>query len=1162
MPKTLVLALASAVLCCGQESRGSILGRVADSSGAVVSGARVQAVETASNVKASSATNMTGSYEIPYLLPGTYSVSVEMAGFKTSVRSGIELRINDRLTLDFTLEVGDVSQSVVVTGETPLLEAATASVSMVMNERLVRSLPVNGGNPFYLARLSPGINTTGGPASGNPNGQGFATTTLIVNGTRSGSSEVSMDGSPNMIDNKNAYSPPQDLVQEFKMHTASYDASLGHSTGATVNLTMLSGANELHGTAYYLDTRVAATGWFSNRWLYDTSTGPVTDLKRQLANPGLLRQRWGATLRGPVRLPFYHGRNKTFYSFGYEGLNIKVNESFTGTVPLPEQRIGDFSGLLKLGAQYQIYDPATIAPAANGRFSRLPLAGNVIPASRIHPIAAKIATFWPAPNTPGTADGMQNFFTIRAQDRTFLSLVGRLDHNFSGNHRFFFRVNHNQYDENLQEMPTIASGTTLDRTGYGAVLDDVYVFNPELLLNVRYGITYQNPRTTPFSRGFDLLSLGFPSRLLDEIRSKNNPEGLAFPQVDVDGITSLGEGGGNTRKYAYHNLAATLTKMRGNHSVRVGVDFRVMRENAYNFGAIAPRLAFSSSYTRGPLDNSAAAPMGQGLASMLFGVPTGGNMDVNASSAEQSTFTGLFVHDDWRITPRLTLNAGVRYEYEGAVTERYNRSIQNFDFGVASPVEAAVRANYARSPLPEVPLSQFRLMGGLTFAGVNGAPRALWKPDRNNLAPRIGLAYRLDSKTVLRAGYGVFFEQNGIDRRGVNQGGFNQSTPLIASLDNGLTFAATLSNPFPNGLQMPVGAAGGLYTFLGRGVSFFNQNPLNPYMQRWSFAVQRELPRRILAQVSYVGNRGTKIGTNVQLDATPRQYLSTSPVRDQPVIDYLSAQVANPFAGVPAFAGTGLAAVRVSRAQLLAPYPHFTGITSSFANGFSYYHSLQLQSEKRFSSGLTFQANWTWSKFMEAASYLNDTDLRPEKVISSEDYPHRVTVSALYELPIGRGRRVFGSARGFVNQAIGGWQVQGFYEGQSGQALGFGNSIFYGNLHDIPLPKSQRTAERWFNVNAGFERDNRKRLQNNIRTLNSRFNGVRGDGINSFDLSLFKNFQVTEKVRAEFRAEAYNAFNHVGFLPPNTTPTSTAFGSIDKQNQGSRVLAFGVKVLF
>lgn len=1161
---TIVLLFFSLQGARAQESRGSIIGRVVDSSGGVLIGAQVSAVNVATNTGPSSISNNEGNYEIPYLNPGTYLVTAELPGFKKSVRQGIVLRVNDRMTLDFALDVGEVAESVVVTGETPLLQSASASLGMVMDDRRITELPLIGGNAFYQTRLSAGVLPTGGHSAGNPSDYGAATG-VVVSGTRSNSSEVTLDGAPNMYEGNAAYSPPQDLVQELKVQTSTFDASLGHASGAVVNVSVKSGTNKPHGSMYYFDSRIRAVPWFSNRFLHDPATGPITEEKKSQANPGWLHKRWGATFTGPVVLPhIYDGHNRTFFSAGFEGLFIRRQATFTGTVPTLEERQGDFSSLLRLGPQYQIYDPATIAPAPNGRFSRRPFPGNIIPPERINPVAKKILGYWPLPNVAGTADGRQNFFRIQNEDKDYASWLTRVDHNLSENHRMFFRFNQNIYDVILQTLPTIALGNRTHQPGWGAVLDDVYVFNSQLLLNMHYGVTVMRIGVSRYSQGFDLLSLGLPKKLVDEINAKNKPAGLAFPQTVVDGsaYTGLGADGGNDRTIAYQSIGGTVTKIRGNHSFRFGGEFRLMRENGFNYGNVAPRFDFGNNWTRGPLDTSTGAPIGQGLASFLLGIPTAGSVNINDSRAQQSTFSGIFIQDDWKVGRRLTVNLGLRYEFESPATERFNRSLRGFSRDAVNPIATEALANYARAPIAEVPLSSFRTIGGLTFAGAGGESRGLWRPDKNNFAPRIGFAYLLSKSTVVRGGYGVFFDLLGVDQQDVNQGGFNQSTNLTPSLNNGLTFVGTLSDPFPAGLQVPGGAAGGLRTFLGRGISFFNEEPLNAYMQRWSLSFQHEWPGRILMDVTYVGNRGNKIAVSRELNPIPRNYLSTSPERDQATIDFLAAQVPNPFFGIRDFAGTSLGNVRVARSQLLRPFPHFQGIIVNQPIGFSWYHAMQVQAERRFSKGVALQLGYTWSKFMEATSFLNDTDPAPAKVISDQDYPMRLTISVIHELPVGRGKAYWSALPAYVDLLVGGWQMQGTFEGQSGQALGFGNAIFNGDLHSIVIPRTRRTVQKWFNTEAGFRRD-AKVLANNIRTLSSRFTGIRGDGINNFDLSFFKNFAVKERYKAQFRMEAYNALNHVQFAGPNTTPTSTAFGTISgEKGHGQRQLTFALKLLF
>jgi hypothetical protein len=1160
----LCLFLFPAAAVC-QESRASVTGIVTDQLGAAVPRAKVVATNTSTGTSASAITNDSGTYDIPYLLPGPYRVTIEMAGFKKAVRDGIELRVNDRIPLDFTLAIGDVAESVTVSAEAPLLESTSASVGMVLDERRVTEFPVVGGNPFYLARLSPGVLSSGGRSAGNPMDVGAATD-VIVNGTRGGSSEVMVDGSPNMTNRSAVFSPPQDLVQEIKVQTATFDASIGHAAGAMTNVNMKSGTNDFHGTAFLKDSRIRAVPWFTNRFLYDPKTGPVTPEKIALNVPTWLHQLWGATVTGPVILPgLYNGRNRTHWTFGYDGLQIIRNLTFTGTVPTLDERRGDFSSLLRLGANYQIYDPATIQTAPNGRFSRQPLPGNIIPASRLDPVALNLLKYYPDPNQPGTADGRDNYFRTRSINRYNRTLTSRLDHSFSEKNRIMFRWNTNQHDNQTDTLPGPASGDILDRTGWGAVLDDVHVVSSNFLINLRYGITYLSNKTTRRSQGFDLASLGFSPTLINEIKTKNVEAGIAFPEIVIDGsaYSNLGANGGTAPVSNYHNAIATITHIVGSHSLRYGAEFRWQMETNYAYGNVAPRLEFAQAYTRGPLDTSPTAPIGQGLASMLFGIPTGGRININASSAQQSTYSGFFIQDDWRLSSKLTLNIGLRYEYESPTTERYDRSIRDFDFDSPSPVSQQALANYAKNPIAELPVSEFKTLGGLRFVGAGGQPRGLWRSDRNNLSPRFGFAYTVNKRTVLRGGYGIFYDVIGIDRIDVNQGGFSQPTNVIASLDNGLTYRLKLTNPFPDGLEVPPGNSQGLNTFLGRGVTYFYEKPLNPYNQRWALSLQQELPARVLVEAAYVGNRGVHLSTTREFDPVPRQYLSTSPERDQATIDHLAFQTPNPFSGIPEFTGTGRANVRIRRDELLRPNPHFSSIGASISNGTSWYHSLQVRAEKRMSQGLTFQSSWTWSKLMQAITYLNDTDPRPQRVISDQDYTHRFAFNAIWEVPVGRGHRLLGNARGFLQGLAGGWQFQGWYEGQTGDVLNFGNIIFRGDLKNIPIPVSERRAERWFNVDAGFERDSRNALASNIRTFPSYFSGIRADGINNFDLPMFKNYTIKERYTIQFRMETFNTLNHVQFDAPNTGPYSTAFGTITaEKGHGQRQVTFGLKLLF
>jgi outer membrane receptor protein involved in Fe transport len=978
-------------------------------------------------------------------------------------------------------------------------------------------------------------------------------------GTRTRSWELTLDGASLLQKNAQiSLSPPPEALQEFRVQTAVYDASIGRFTGAHINMVLKSGSNQLHGNLVFshLSRPLMTRSFFINRSIFDTLTGPVTKQKVDSLWPPQRNNRYRGTVSGPASLPkLYNGRNRTFWMYSLDVLDRKRTQGSYATVPTAAQRSGDFSALLGLGSQYQIYDPATIAPAPNGRFSRQPFAGNRIPSNRLDSIARRLLENYPLPNVTGTADGRNNFATPGLAVVDYAAHIFRIDHSINDNHRFYVSGTYmNNPFDNGKLFDNNATGSLGNYSQRSASFDDVITARSDLIFNLRYNVNRFLNTPAPYSKGFDLGALGIAARLVNQL----DPSMTTLPQLVIDGYTTLGGGGYSNTANTNHTIAGSATHLRGNHTLRLGAELRVLQENGVNYGNLSPRYDFVSTWTRGPLDSSPAAPIGQGLASFLLGIPTGGGIDRNASYAEQSNYLGLFLQDDWKLTRKLTLNLGVRYELELATTERFNRANRGFDFSTPNPIQEAARANYSRSPIPELPASQFRTTGGLLFAGVGATPRSLWDADRNNFAPRIGLAYQLRPTTVVRAGYGVFFESLGADRTDVPQQGFSQRTSLVPSLDSGLTFRATLANPFPDGLLEPASATAGLRTFLGRSVSFFLPTRKPGYTQRWSLGIQQQLPDRVLVEIGYVGTRGTGLGVSESLNALPAAYLSASPFRDQARIDFLSQAVANPFFGLADFAGSSLQGQTVQRAQLLSPYPHFTGVGTASSAGFSWYHSLQVRAEKRLSRGFTMNASYTWSKFMQAIEMLNESDLHPHHVISDQDRPHRIVVTAIYELPFGRGKKWLAGAPAVVNQLVGGWSVQGIFTGQSGPPIGFGNIAFYGDVHSLVLPRSQRRVERWFNTEAGFERDSRRQLASNIRTFPLRLTGLRADGFNNWDFSLLKNIKLRENVTFQLRAEATDALNHAMFAPPNTSPPSTLFGQVTAiQGVEQRKIAVG-----
>ncbi|HXW07081.1 MAG TPA: TonB-dependent receptor, partial [Vicinamibacterales bacterium] len=710
-------------------------------------------------------------------------------------------------------------------------------------------------------------------------------------------------------------------------------------------------------------------------------------------------------------------------------------------------------------------------------------------------------------------------------------------------------------------------GNFLYRINDGVTYDHVYTMNPSSLLNVRAGWQrFQEPNIRQH-QGFDPASLGFPSSVASEFGGAQY-----MPRFDFDSLSDFGDNLGGDTTHSIYSFQPTVTQMFGRHSVRAGYDLRLYEEDSVNPNRQAGQYDFRSNFTRA--QDNAAGLFGQDIASFMLGIPTGGAIDRNAGRLNHTWYHGLFIQDDWKLSDRLTLNLGLRYEYEGATTDSDDRNARGFDPAAAVSIAAAARAAYAAAPIPELPVSQFDVAGGIQFAG--GGSSGFWNADGNNIQPRVGFAYQLDDRSVLRGGWGIYTVPFIIS--GVYQPGFSQATSIVPTLDNGLTIRATLANPYPDGVQEPPGATLGADTFLGQNVSRFA--PLdfdNAQNMRYTIGVQRELPNQWLVEGSYVGSRGWDLTTNIDVNNVPVEYLSTSPQRDQATINFLTQQVANPFRGL--IPGTGFNGATIQRQQLLRPFPHFGNVQTNNDDGTSTYHSAQFKVEKRFTRGYTVLAAYTWSSFKERTNLLNPTDTVYEERFSNFDVPHRFVISGIWELPFGRGRRYAGDAVGLTNALIGGWSVQAIGQLQSGRPIDFGNVYFNGDPDSLKTDYSGDTNDPVFDTSGFYfhdaavqtngvddpakqRNDQRIRLANNVRYFPSRPANVRGQGLHLWDISIVKRVEFTDRVRMQFHVEFLNAFNHPVFNNPTTDPTNANFGKVTSQNNLPRDIQLAAKIVF
>jgi hypothetical protein len=1144
-----LVVLAFATSARAQDFRGTITGRISDAQGGRLPGATVTATNVATNVGSTTTTGAEGQYTISYLTPGMYSVSVEMSGFKRLVRENIEVRVGDRVTVDLSLDVGQLEETVSVTAESPLLELGSGSAGQVIDERRISLMPLSDGNPFVLSRLVPGVAYTGDLKFSRPF-DNAGTSSINADGS-TGGNEFTLDGSPNMTSGRRvAFVPPAGAVQEFKVETASFDAADGHTAGAMVNVTLKSGTNLLKGEGYYYvrDEKLSATDFFVN--------------KSGEEKPALSYERFGGHFGGPLR------RDRTFFFGALEWLYDEFPEPGPQTVPTDAMRNGDFSALLAQGIQ--IYNPYT-ARQVGARVVRDPFPGNIIPPNMISPIAGEYLEYFPRPNQPGNAQGRDNYFSTNPRTDDFYSISLRMDHRLTERQQVFVRYTRNDRVEARGNWAGEVNGTRpvgnfLYRINDGVTYDHVYTMNPSSLLNVRAGWQrFQEPNIRQH-QGFDPASLGFPSPVVAQFGGAQY-----FPRFDFDSLSDYGDNLASDTTHSIYSFQPTMTKMFGRHSVRVGYDLRLYDEDSINPNRQAGQYDFRSNFTRAQ-DNSAAL-FGQDIASFMLGIPTGGGIDRNAGRLNNIWYHGLFIQDDWKVSDRLTLNLGLRYEYEGAPYESDNRNARGFDPAAGVSIAASAQAAYAAAPIPEVPVSQFNVAGGIQFASDQN--RGFWDADADNIQPRAGFAYQLDDRSVLRGGWGIYTVPF-VFSNGVFQPGFSQATSIVPTLDNGLTIRATLDQPWPDGVIDPPGASLGANTFLGQNLSRFA--PLdfkNAQNMRYTIGVQRELPHQWLVEGSYVGSKGWDLTTNIDLNNVPAQYLSTSAQRDQATINHLTQQVTNPFRGL--LPGTGSNGSTIQRQQLLRPFPHFGNVQSYNDDGTSTYHSAQFKIEKRFTRGYTILAAYTWSSFKERTNPLNPTDTEYEERYSNFDVPHRFVISGIWELPFGQGRR-WADSGGLTNALVGGWSVQAIGQLQSGRPIDFGNVYFSGDPASLTADYSGDTNDPVFDTSGFYfhdaavqtngvvdpvkqRNDQRIQLAQNIRYFPSR-PGLRGQGLNLWDISIVKRAQFNGRVRMQFHVEFLNAFNHPVFNNPNTDPRNASFGKVTSQNNLPRDIQLAAKIVF
>jgi hypothetical protein len=1163
----LLLALASGAVA--QEFRATVKGQVVDTSGAALPGATVTVRNQETGEVGTAVTNGEGNYTLPFLRPGRYSVTVEMSGFQKFTQADMRLEVSQVAVINAKLGVGGLTESVNVSAEAPLLETSNANRGTVIDQARIAELPLQSRSPMALATLVAGVNYNAQAIYLRPFDNG-ALADWSMNGGQNRNNEFLLDGAPNNANqsgNNIAYVPPAEAVQEFKVSTNTYDAQYGRTAGGVVNMSLKSGTNSFHGVGYDFMRR---KGLAANSFLLNARNAPKTDQ---------YIDQYGFSVDGPIF------KNKTFFLFTGEKYREGTPAPLNNTTPTPAMRTGDFSGLVDAtGKPIIIYDPAT-GRDVNGVWTRDPFPGNRIPADRISATAKAIMKYYPDPNyvAAGSAPWQNNLdYPEHFNKDLFWNWVGKVDHNFSANDRAFFRWGENERNE-VRNTTAIRSGPAqngqlpLWRANRALVGDWVHIFGAGTVFNLRASYTYFLEWSySQDSLNFDATEF-WPAGLVQQLPSKQI--GGIFPVINVEDYVGLSRGSAPNRNRNY-TLQPNVSLNRGKHNIRTGLDARWTNVFAENYNNSGGNISFTRAFTRSTL-NSTSVLEGNGFASFLLGAASSGSVDVNPKPHYEWFYAAPWIQDDWRLSNRLSLNLGFRWDFNGSVKEADNMLNYVFDPTIVNPVSARVGQP---------------VMGGITFAGVNGAPERPWKFDKDNYQFRVGAAYSLNDKTVIRGGWGKYFLNP--TGQGFNNG-FSNTTSLIASNDGNRTPTYALDNPFPNGIQAPPGSSLGPLTLLGRGPGFVNPDFVIPNVHQFSAGVQRELPGRISLEVTYAGSRSHDIEGNWggfnEPSAAFQAQCDVTLGGSRTLCDQL---LPNPYLNVPGFEGTTrFTNTTLSRFELSRPFPAFTGISKNQLNeGKMKYDSMQFVANKRWQKGVTINVGYTWvPRWTEDGAntttgignaYVDEVSLLRNHGPYFSQRKHRITASGVWELPWYRNEK---SVLGYL---LGGWSIAPAFVYQSGQPWDMPNNVDLApgvDLKDIALSGKkegqfiygvkpcigQRNAttgkydllsvstaygctEPYFLVREAFQR----------RTAMFRYDEFRRPGFWQVDMNFAKSTRITEHTRMQIRLEAFNLFNSPMYDERNynQTTTSADFGRINRnltgQSNFQRFVQLGFRFIF
>jgi hypothetical protein len=1140
----LTALLASTLNLPAQSIYGSLRGAITDSQGGVIAGAKVTMMDEGTSQSRSSVTNTAGEFSFASVTPGNYKLIAEAPGFKKFERTGVVVNTQAAVSVDVKLEVGAVTESVMVTEEVPLLETASASQGQTVDRQKLVDLPNLGRNPFMMSRLAPTVQQVGNPAYNRMQDQSGSSQISINGGPVRGNNYL-IDGVPiTDFSNRAIIIPSLEAVSEMKVQYSTYDSEMGRTGGGMFNTLLKSGTNEIHGS---LMGYMRQTDWLANTFFNNRNGQGITD--QPFRN-------YGGSVGAPIIIPkVYSGKNRTFFWLGFEGYRDTQAASREQYTPTALERVGDFSQTRNsAGALLTIYDPLTTQ--ADG--SRTPFAGNIIPTNRIDAVGRNIAATYMAPNkaTGGKYYGDSNLAGAGPLSSKADQKFAKFDHQITNWWRAslsYMRYNSAEPGENPH--PTISSPDQwlLSRYVDATAVNSTITPSSTWVVAFRYGFNRFPNIGTQKSQNYNLAGLGFNNAFVKDVPSQT------FPNVTMQNAYSLGTN--NNFNYVHHskNLGVSASKYLGRHSIKFGYDFRRLHADGLDFGNSSGAFTFDNRFTRAN-SNSSTSASGADMADMLLGAPAGATGYIPTKLFQYVDYHAFYIHDDFRLTPKLTLNLGLRWERETGLRETQNNLITSFDATATNPISST---------------SGVDTKGVFLFAG-KGGPTTTGSPNLNKWSPRIGVAYQLNAKTVIRGGYGIFWAPNFYVGSPFNSEGITATTAPSVSNDGNKTPAVSLTNPFPNGLDKPIGNSLGALTGIGKPMTVFSPTASSPRVQQFSVEVQRQVANGWVGSVGYSGSRTADLTwttASLNMNQLNPSFFSQGAA--------LTQAVANPYYQKGGLGVIGNATV--ARNQLLRPFPQYASVNFSFDDfNKAQYDSMVLKIQKSMSYGMTLVSAYTLSKNYDMGgggpgNNLNSGNSGPQDVYSMfGEYglsylhsPHRWTNAITYELPFGKGKMLASGVSRGLDYVIGGWSVNAVSTVQTGYPLMIymnnnGNSAL-GTARQRPnatgvSPEGTgsfgQRIDGWINK-AAFTDAAAFTLGNVTRTISER-----GPGQVNWDLSVFKTAQIYENLKVQFRAEALNAMNTPLFRGPNTAFGNGAFGRITSQANFPRMLQLGLRVYF